>query len=89
LSSVGQDNRLMSKDHAKPDKANRYSQIIETVFLSHYKAGDRKVSFSRDELIQAAEKVGIERPKTSGISSTHSGTDTDSPNPSPAEHPRD
>lgn len=56
----------MSKKRVKPDKANRYSQIIETVFLSHFKAGDHEVSFSRDELVRAAEKVGIERPKNLG-----------------------
>jgi len=57
----------MSKERPeKPDKANRYSQIIEQVFLSHYKDGDKQVSFSRDELIRAAEKARIEPPKNLG-----------------------
>lgn len=51
---------------AKERKANRYEQIIERVFLSHYKPGAKKVSFSREELLSAAAKAGLKPPKNIG-----------------------
>ncbi len=36
---------------------NRYTQIIERIFLSHYQEGDREVEFQREELVQVAEDL--------------------------------
>jgi len=47
-------------------KANRYERIIEQVFLSRYKKGDKKVAFSREELLQAAKNTGMQAPKNIG-----------------------
>ena len=47
-------------------KSNRYELIIEQVFLLHYKKGDKKVAFSREELLQAAKKAGMQIPKNIG-----------------------
>lgn len=47
-------------------KANRYAQIIERVFFSHYRKGQREFTFSRDELLRAAEEASIQRPKNIG-----------------------
>lgn len=46
--------------------ANRYSQIIETIFLAHYTAGAREVTFERQELADTAEQLGLPRPKNLG-----------------------
>jgi len=43
----------MSKDR------NRYDQTIEAVFLKYHKDGQEKVPFTREDLIQAAEELGI------------------------------
>jgi len=51
---------------AKIKKANRYERIIEQVFLSHYKSGDKRVAFSREELLLAAQKAGMQIPKNIG-----------------------
>ena len=48
-------------------KSNRYERIIEQVFLSHYKKGDKKVAFSREELLRAAKKAGMQAPKRTGV----------------------
>lgn len=48
-----------------PDQ-NRYSQIIEKIFLAHYKQGQREVEFERDEIVQAAEELDIKLPKNIG-----------------------
>lgn len=44
-------------------KPNRYSQIIESIFLSHYRTGDETFEFSREEIDQAAQKLSIKLPK--------------------------
>ena len=50
----------------KIGKANRYAQIIERVFFSHYRKGQREFTFSRDELLRSAEEASIQRPKNIG-----------------------
>ena len=50
----------------KIGKANRYAQIIERVFFSHYRKGQMEFTFSRDELLRAAEEASIQRPKNIG-----------------------
>ena len=47
-------------------KKNRYAQIVEKVFLRHYKKGARTVEFSRDEMLDVAKQTGIEIPKNLG-----------------------
>ena len=46
--------------------SNRYSQIIEKIFFSHFKRGMTVVPFERDELIKAARDLKIELPRNLG-----------------------
>jgi hypothetical protein len=45
---------------------NRYAQIIERIFTSKYQAGDREVEFSRKDIEEAANALGINLPKNLG-----------------------
>lgn len=45
---------------------NRYARIIETIFLKHYREGDKEVIFDRAEISQAARDLGIDLPKNLG-----------------------
>jgi len=45
---------------------NRYAQIIERIFLRHYQPGLREVEFSRSEIEQVADELGIKLPKNIG-----------------------
>ena len=47
-------------------KANRYSQIIEAIFLKSYKKGITEIPFTRDEIISTAVKLKIQLPKNIG-----------------------
>jgi hypothetical protein len=47
-------------------KPNRYSQIIEEVFFSHFKPGMGEVLFGREDLIRVAKKLGVKLPKNLG-----------------------
>jgi hypothetical protein len=47
-------------------KANRYSQIIEVIFFNSYKKGILEILFTREEIEQAAETLGIKLPKNLG-----------------------
>ena len=47
-------------------ETNRYSQIIERIFLSRYQEGDREVPFERDDIITMAQELGIPLPKNLG-----------------------
>lgn len=47
-------------------KANRYSQIIEAIFLNSYKKEVKEISFTRDEIISTATSLGIVLPKNIG-----------------------
>ena len=46
--------------------ANRYSRIIEDIFLRRYRDGDSEVHFSRDDIASASERLGISLPKNLG-----------------------
>lgn len=46
--------------------ATAYDKIIESVFFSHYIPGARQFEFSRDELIEAANNLGVPIPKNPG-----------------------
>lgn len=43
-----------------------YSKIVERVFFSHYKAGAKEVLFEREEIVEAAKGLGMDRPKNVG-----------------------
>ncbi len=46
--------------------SNRYSQIIEKIFFSHYKNGLLEFVFDRTEIVKYATQLGIELPKNLG-----------------------
>lgn len=45
---------------------NRYSQIIERIFLNHYSEGEREFTFEREEIEQVAGELQIKVPKNVG-----------------------
>ena len=45
---------------------NRYSQLIEAIFLKHYRKGATEVSFERSALTHAARQLRIKLPKNLG-----------------------
>lgn len=63
----------MADDHPKPGKElavskkeTTYNGIIEKVFFDNYKSGADEVTFAREELVKAAEALGVNRPKNLG-----------------------
>lgn len=48
------------------NNSNRYTQIIERIFLSHYQEGAREVEFEREDLVRVAGELGIVLPKNLG-----------------------
>ncbi|MFN0159539.1 MAG: DNA methyltransferase [Bacteroidota bacterium] len=56
------------KDHGITMKTppNRYSQIIERIFLTNYKKGATEVPFAREEIGHIAKKLSITLPKNLG-----------------------
>lgn len=47
-------------------KQNRYSQIIERIFLTYHQAGMKEVMFERTDIERAANQLGINLPKNLG-----------------------
>jgi len=47
-------------------KPNRYSQLIEDIFLSAYAKGKTEIDFTREDIIDTAKKLGIVLPKNVG-----------------------
>ena len=45
---------------------NRYAQIIERIFFSHYTKGSREITFTREEIVKASQDLGIDIPKNLG-----------------------
>ncbi len=45
---------------------NRYSQIIEDIFFSHFRPGAVEVPFEREDLVRVSKKLGIRLPKNLG-----------------------
>ena len=45
---------------------NRYEQILTKVFFDHYVEDSRQVEFTRQDLINAAEELGLDRPLNVG-----------------------
>lgn len=57
----------MTKGSRSPKSTtNRYSRIIEKIFLSHFKRGTEQFTFSRDEIVRVAKELGIRLPKNLG-----------------------
>lgn len=54
------------EDGVEEPKLNRYSQIIERIFLSHFEDAATEVPFERGEIVQAAEELEIALPKNLG-----------------------
>ena len=54
---------------------NRYEQILTKVFFDHYVEGSRQVEFTRQDLINAAEELGLDRPSTLATYLTVSDTE--------------
>jgi hypothetical protein len=47
-------------------KQNRYSKIIERVFLEKYEDGMTEIKFSRDDIVRIAKKIAVTLPKNLG-----------------------
>jgi len=47
-------------------RKNRYSQIVEEIFLARYQIGAREVPFEREDIIRTARKLRIPLPKNLG-----------------------
>ncbi len=45
---------------------NRYTSIIEAIFLSKFKAGMREVRFEREDIERSAKRLGVKLPKNPG-----------------------
>ena len=50
----------------KETRLNRYSQIIERIFLEKYKSQMTELAFSREDIVRIARKVGVTLPKNLG-----------------------
>lgn len=46
--------------------ANRYTRLIEAIFLKHYQPGATALAFERDEINRTAEELGVALPKNLG-----------------------
>ncbi|HLY32757.1 MAG TPA: hypothetical protein VKQ36_17170, partial [Ktedonobacterales bacterium] len=53
-------------DQSSSAKPNRYSQIVEHIFFHRYQEGARVIEFTRDDLVQTAQELGISPPKNLG-----------------------
>ncbi len=52
---------------AKNTHANRYTRLIEAIFLKHYQLGATAIAFERDEITQGTvEELGMVLPKNLG-----------------------
>jgi len=50
----------------KQDNLNRYSQIMERIFLEKYKDGMTELNFSREDINRIAKKIRVKLPKNLG-----------------------
>jgi hypothetical protein len=50
----------------KQTKLNRYSQIIERIFLEKHKGGVTELTFTREDIVRIAKKIGVKLPKNLG-----------------------
>lgn len=56
----------MSKRRRSSEVLNRYTRIIEHIFLERYRAGMREIPFEREEFVRVARLLKIELPKNLG-----------------------
>lgn len=49
-----------------PEKKNRYSALIEEIFLERYKENLTSIDFTREDIERASEKIGVSLPKNLG-----------------------
>ena len=47
-------------DLPPPRRLNRYQQIMERIFFWYYKDGAREVVFEREDMVRAAQELGID-----------------------------
>jgi len=45
---------------------NRYAQIIERVFLKHFRQGETRIEFLRSDIVEVAQELQIDLPKNLG-----------------------
>lgn len=48
---------------AEMGETNRYSRIVEEIFFKSYRKSFTEVLFERENIIHAADKLGIKLPK--------------------------
>lgn len=48
-------------------KPNRYQEIIANIFNDHWREGEDKFVFARDEIIKTATELNLDPPKMSEI----------------------
>ncbi len=58
--------QIRSKESTMKEKKNRYTRIIEEIFFAHFKDGNVRVTFTREEFIRIAKKLKIALPKNLG-----------------------
>jgi hypothetical protein len=46
--------------------SDRYSKLIERIFLARYQEGAEEVHFHREDIVRAAKDLGIKLPKNLG-----------------------
>ena len=51
---------------ARTDKASQYTSIIAYIFTAHWEEGMTEFEFHRDEMVLAAEAIGVDRPDNLG-----------------------
>lgn len=56
----------MPNKKSKKKALSKYDKIIESVFFDNFREGDRKVTFDRNELAEACEKLNLSRVKNLG-----------------------
>jgi DNA modification methylase len=66
LKRLDRGKNLMPKRENPKLTPNRYAQIIERIFFSHYREGDEEVVFERKEIENIAGELNINLPKNLG-----------------------
>jgi hypothetical protein len=60
----------METNNSNPESAearkNRYTRILEDIFKKKYKPGDLEVAFTREEIVETANALGVALPKNLG-----------------------
>jgi hypothetical protein len=56
----------MVKERKVDPESNRYTKLIERIFLTHSKKGADEINFQREDIVSAAKELGIKLPKNLG-----------------------